>query len=156
MSTPERDSTIAKALRGLAPARWGSAGWTFLHYVALSYPSLPSARHVREYGEFVHSLQNVLTCESCRDTMARHLREMPPDASLRAGKHAFFAWTVDLHNAVNRELGKPSLDAASSRSGLLKTARPGLVAALIAACILLSAGLASILSAHIFKTHVKG
>jgi hypothetical protein len=153
MTTLERDSAIAKAMRGLSPERWGSAGWKFLHFVALAYPALPTERHAREYGEFVRSLQNVLPCESCRSNMARHLRESPPDSALRAGKRAFFEWTVDLHNAVNHDLGKLPMDAARARSRLMASNGAGLLLAALAA---LGVAIFVGLSAHIFKTHVKG
>jgi hypothetical protein len=119
MRTIERDSRAAKLLRGLAPARWGASGWTFLHYVALGYPTLPTARHIREYGDFLRSIQNVLPCESCREHMAVNVRTNPPDEALRAGKDALFAWTVDLHNVVNRALGKRTVDARVVRERLL-------------------------------------
>jgi hypothetical protein len=65
----------------------------------------------KEHGEFLRSIQNVLPCESCREHMAAHMRANPPDEALRAGKDALFAWSVDLHNVVNRAPGKETVDA---------------------------------------------
>ena len=42
----------------------------------------------------------------CKDGYQQILGEMPPDFST---PEAFFAWGVNLHNSVNRKLGKPEL-----------------------------------------------
>jgi hypothetical protein len=42
----------------------------------------------------------------CKDGYQRILAEMPPDFT---SPEAFFAWGVNLHNAVNRKLGKPEI-----------------------------------------------
>ena len=42
----------------------------------------------------------------CKDGYQQILGELPPDFST---PEAFFAWGVNLHNAVNRKLGKPEL-----------------------------------------------
>ena len=42
----------------------------------------------------------------CRAFYAKHKADNPPDFT---SPEAFFAWGVNLHNAVNRKLGKPEL-----------------------------------------------
>ena len=42
----------------------------------------------------------------CKDGYQQILGEMPPDFT---SPEAFFAWGVNLHNAVNRKLGRPEL-----------------------------------------------
>lgn len=42
----------------------------------------------------------------CKDGYQKILEELPPDFS---SPEAFFAWGVELHNKVNRKLGKPEI-----------------------------------------------
>jgi hypothetical protein len=103
--------------RGLSPAKWGSCGWSFLHYVALGYPArLPSVQDRRQYRAFfVDALPCVLPCLMCRNNLRRHITHAPPDQALSEGRDALFAWTVRLHNIVNRELGKQTVDVRAAR-----------------------------------------
>lgn len=102
--------------RGQPPEKWGSCGWAFLHYTALGYPaSQPTPADRRLYRGFVYSLVSVLPCSMCRDNLRRHLTHAAPDAALAEGRDAFFAWTVRLHNIVNRETGRPTVDVRAAR-----------------------------------------
>jgi hypothetical protein len=49
----------------------------------------------------------------CKDGYQQILGETPPDFT---SPEAFFAWGVNLHNAVNRKLGKPELTLAEALS----------------------------------------
>lgn len=103
--------------RGLSPSKWGACGWSFLHYVALGYPATaPSAVDKAKYKAFFSdALPFVLPCKMCRDNMRRHMTHAPPDAALDQGRDALFDWTVRLHNIVNREIGKPTIDVRAAR-----------------------------------------
>jgi hypothetical protein len=57
------------------------------------------------YKTFYHQLGKVLPCSKCRNNYARHLIELPIDLYLY-DKKTLFAWTVMLHNIVNKETGK--------------------------------------------------
>ena len=48
----------------------------------------------------------------CKDGYQKILEEMPPDFT---SPDAFFAWSVRLHNAVNKKLGKPELTIDEAR-----------------------------------------
>jgi hypothetical protein len=54
----------------------------------------------------------------CRAFYAKHKAANPPDFS---SPEAFFAWGVNLHNAVNRKLGKPELTIEEALSIWRKT-----------------------------------
>jgi hypothetical protein len=47
--------------------------------------------------------------------MAVHLRETPVAVPLSKGKYDFFDWTVELHNRVNLDCGKPAYDPQVAR-----------------------------------------
>jgi hypothetical protein len=51
-------------------------------------------------------------CGDCRAGFLELLEKHPPDLSSR---EAYFAWTVALHNAVNRKLGKPEMSVEDAR-----------------------------------------
>lgn len=78
------------------PAEPSRTLWADLHERALTVDGDDSAW----LGEF--SLR--LPCGPCRSDWLRMLRDTPP-----AFGDAYFAWTVDRHNEVNRMLGRSVL-----------------------------------------------
>ena len=46
----------------------------------------------------------MIPCELCRTHYIQYLEVAPPDLS---GRNALVKWTIDLHNKVNKQLGKP-------------------------------------------------
>jgi hypothetical protein len=101
--------------RGIRPL-FGAVYMGMIHYVALAYPTVPDHQQQQDYKSFVESLQKVLPCQKCRDHMAVHLRETPVAVPLSKGKYPFFDWTVDLHNRVNADCGKPAYDPQVARA----------------------------------------
>ena len=131
--------------RGVSPTKWGPCTWGFLHFVAMGYPAAPTAGDQAQYRAFfVETLPCVLPCKACRDNLRRHITHAPPDAALAQGRDALFAWTVRLHNIVNRETGKPTMDPRAAKmvydAGPKCSCRPpGIVAADAVAVILMLA-----------------
>jgi hypothetical protein len=80
--------------------------WRALHYIALGYPRSPSAQDKANYRRFYTSLSDVLPCRSCANNYSRHLEEVKIDPHLDSPL-SLFDWTVDMHNVVNKSLGKP-------------------------------------------------
>ena len=93
------------------PGIWGPALWKAIHYVALGYPAEPTDEQKRKYLDFFVGFGDVIPCGKCRENYKRHLLEVPLDLQSR---ETLFAWTVAVHNIVNRENSKPELstDAA--------------------------------------------
>ena len=91
----------------LTPDRnnWGPNAWSFIHYVALGYPTNPTDNDKENYKTFYYSLQNTLPCQKCAANYQRHLKDIPIDSALE-GPQELFKWTIDIHNEVNKELGK--------------------------------------------------
>lgn len=52
-------------------------------------------------------------CAKCATNYANFIKNYPPDFS---SAKTYFAWTVKLHNHVNRELGKPELTVEAARA----------------------------------------
>lgn len=96
------------------PEVWGPHFWKTIHYVALGSPGTPSATDRRAYAAWIAGIPALLPCQVCSDHFAALVRRMPPTEAHLAGPEPFFLYTVALHNAVNRQLGKPELppDAA--------------------------------------------
>lgn len=78
--------------------------WALLHRRAL-------ASNGEEDLKFLEDFRKLLPCGTCRQDWDRMLLRTPPDFS------AYFAWTVDRHNEVNRMLNKAemTLEAAKLR-----------------------------------------
>lgn len=92
----------------ITPTVWGPTTWKAIHFIALGYPEEPSEEHIKSYGSFfVDAFPRVIPCKKCADNYLRHLQELPIAPYLYSGgKHRLFEWTVELHNIVNKELGK--------------------------------------------------
>lgn len=84
---------------------WGPSAWSFIHYVALGYPDNPTENDKDNYKNFYYSLQNTLPCPKCAKNYQRHLKDIPIEEAL-SNSEELFKWTIDIHNEVNKELGK--------------------------------------------------
>lgn len=83
--------------------RWAERGpqmWGDLHRRPFLVPTLDAAAEKRWMDQF----NKHVFCGECRAHWRALLAATPPDYSSR---EAYFAWTVDSHNQVNRRLGKP-------------------------------------------------
>ena len=90
-----------------SPKVWGRHFWYTLHISALGYPDNPTTEQMNAYKLFYTNFGNILPCKKCSSNYAKHLKELPIDKALRSSK-ALFEWTVELHNIVNRYVGKAS------------------------------------------------
>jgi hypothetical protein len=84
---------------------WGPSAWSFIHYVALGYPDNPTENDKDNYKNFYYSLQYTLPCPKCAKNYQRHLKDIPIEEAL-GNSSELFKWTIDIHNEVNKELGK--------------------------------------------------
>lgn len=98
---------------GIEPHIWGPSAWATIHMICLGAPDVLEA-HQLSYKKFFDALPYVLPCEKCRKHLVQHLEKHPMDAALAGGKSSLFAWSVDLHNAVNEMLGKPKISVADA------------------------------------------
>lgn len=82
---------------------WGPSAWLFLHSIALAYPG-PASKEA--YRSFFSILGEVLPCTICQKHYSENFKDIGEALDSR---DALFRWTVDMHNRVNRSLGKPIL-----------------------------------------------
>jgi hypothetical protein len=89
----------------LPPKIWGKHIWTSIHLIALGFPDNPTSSERKQYEAFFIEIGNVLPCPKCRVNYKEHLIELPINFYLQDNK-TLFAWTVAVHNIVNRQNNK--------------------------------------------------
>lgn len=89
----------------IPPEVWGPFFWHTIHITVLGYPQDPNYSDKKAMKEFLESLQILIPCPICRDHYKSHMSKMPIGPSLDSRKD-LFRWTIDLHNEVNKMLGK--------------------------------------------------
>lgn len=93
---------------GIEPHIWGPSAWATIHLICLGAPEVFKNEQL-SYKKFFDALPYVLPCEKCKQHLIDHLSKTTMDGALAGGRKTLFAWSVQLHNAVNRSLGKPEL-----------------------------------------------
>lgn len=88
------------------PSVWGSHAWNLLHCIVMTYPKRPNPTRQKEMRDFIHSFGKVLPCRLCRKNFAKYIQEHPVQVGTRIQLRN---WIIDLHNSVNKRLGKPIL-----------------------------------------------
>lgn len=97
---------------GFLPSMWGPGVWNLIHMTAANFPCQPTPEDRRRYEAFLESLADVLPCAACRSHFRAMLegrkgRSLQLTAQVLRDRFTLFDWTVRVHNAVNRRLGKP-------------------------------------------------
>ena len=93
---------------GFLTTVWGPPMWHFLHTMSFNYPVHPTAADKRNYGAFITGLQHILPCKYCRDNLKTNFRNHPLRACHLANRDAFSRYVYELHEIVNKLLGKSS------------------------------------------------
>lgn len=88
------------------PSVWGPFFWHTIHIVALGYPKNPTYTDKKCAKEFYESLAFLLPCAVCREHYKEHLSKNPLTPFLDS-RSDLLKWTIIIHNAVNKMLGKP-------------------------------------------------
>lgn len=89
----------------MKPSIWGRYFWIVIHFTALGYPEDPTQKDRDIYHSFYKNIGQVLPCPKCSRNYERHFQNLPIDLFLDS-RSLLFKWTVQLHNIVNKELGK--------------------------------------------------
>lgn len=93
---------------GMLTDVWGPAQWHVLHTMSFNYPVRPTREQRRAYRDHVLGLRNVLPCGKCRENLALNFARLPLRAAHMASRATFSRYVYDLHELVNRMLGKTS------------------------------------------------
>lgn len=92
---------------GMLTSVWGPAMWHVLHTISFNYPVHPTSEHKIQYLHFVRSIGDVLPCIHCRNNFRKNLEDVRFGKSCFKDRKHFSRFVFDLHNQVNRMLGKP-------------------------------------------------
>lgn len=93
---------------GMAPTVWGPLFWTTMHIVSLGYSPTPSKEEQSAVIQFYRSLEFVIPCPICRAHYSKFLKDMPVENHV-ANRDALVKWLFDVHNNVNKQLGKSEM-----------------------------------------------
>lgn len=93
---------------GMLTAVWGPSMWHYLHTMSFNYPNRPSAREKRHYREFVLGLRYVLPCKHCRTNLEMNFKTLPLRMCDMSNRSSFSRYIYNLHELVNKMLGKRS------------------------------------------------
>lgn len=114
-SNPSRNTTQKvfkksdyKSGDGMLTSVWGPGLWHYLHTMSFNYPVEPTEQQKRHYRQFMLSLVNVLPCRYCRENLKKNYKKMPLLMSHMASRDTFSRYVYELHEHVNRMLGKKS------------------------------------------------
>jgi hypothetical protein len=88
------------------PTVWGPFFWHTIHIVAIGYPKNPTYIDKKCAKEFYESLAYLIPCSVCRTHYKEHITSNPLTPFLDS-RTDLIKWTVDIHNSVNKMLGKP-------------------------------------------------
>lgn len=87
------------------PNIWGPKLWFVIHTFALNYPDNPTYEDKRIMEEFFNNLKYSIPCSKCKIHYKQRL-EKAPIINFLENKQSLFKFTIDLHNQVNKSLGK--------------------------------------------------
>lgn len=86
---------------------WGPHLWYYIHCTSFSYPKNPSHIEMNKHVDFILNLQYTLPCQKCRKHYSSTLRKLGFNRKHVKNRDMFSRFCVDLHNEVNKALGKP-------------------------------------------------
>lgn len=94
---------------GILPKVFGPFMWATIHYICLGAPATLNNEEKEAYKNFFNNLPAIMPCHSCGVHLYQNLKILPIDNNLNT-KDDLFKWSVDLHNIVNKQLGKKEID----------------------------------------------
>lgn len=93
---------------GMLTTVWGPSQWHVLHTMSFNYPVVPTSKDKHNYRNYILSLQNVLPCGKCRENLRKNFKKLPLMIKHMKSRHTFSKYIYDLHELVNKMLGKKS------------------------------------------------
>jgi hypothetical protein len=90
----------------------GRQTWALLHCQAAYYAEKPTEEEKENMKTYLHALSLTYPCKVCAQDLQYLLKKMPPRLDSR---EEFEQWMCDMHNEVNRQLGKPIFDCRNAR-----------------------------------------
>ena len=93
---------------GMLTTVWGPSMWHYLHTMSFNYPVEPTKADRQHYREFILLLQYVLPCGKCRKNLVKNFKRLPLMAKDLESRETFSKYIYNLHEVVNKMLGKKS------------------------------------------------
>jgi len=93
---------------GMLTSVWGPGLWFFLHTISFNYPQHPTTEQKNHYKQFILQLKYILPCRYCRENVKKNLKALPLTAKDLKNRTSFSRWVYNLHELVNKMLGKKS------------------------------------------------
>ena len=93
---------------GMLTTVWGPSMWHSLHTISFNYPFKPTPNEKKTYYKFFLSLKHILPCKFCRINYVKNLKAIPLTMKTMKNRHSLSKWLYDLHEEVNKMLGKKS------------------------------------------------
>ena len=93
---------------GMLTTVWGPSLWHSLHAISFNYPIKPTKEDKQHYLEFFKNLRWVLPCKYCRDNYVKNIKQIPLNMKTMKNRATFSRWLYDLHEEINKMLGKKS------------------------------------------------
>ena len=93
---------------GMLTYIWGPTLWHTLHTISFNYPVIPSTAEKEKYKNFYISIKDILPCKYCRDNYKKNLITLPLNSSRLKNRESFSRWVYEIHELVNKNLGKKS------------------------------------------------
>jgi hypothetical protein len=91
---------------GFQTSVWGPLIWQTFHIISFNYPVNPSNIDKKNYKNWLLSFQFTLPCVYCRMNFKKNLKEVNFNYAVFNNRETFSRFIYDLHNCVNRMLGK--------------------------------------------------
>ena len=93
---------------GMLTSVWGPSLWHSLHTISFNYPVNPTKEDKKKYYNLIDNLQYTLPCGICRKNLKNNLKKVPITMKTMKSRHTFSLWLYNLHEEVNKMLGKKS------------------------------------------------
>ncbi|XP_043263985.1 FAD-linked sulfhydryl oxidase ALR isoform X1 [Colletes gigas] len=85
----------------------GSRTWSFLHTMAAYYPDHPNEEQQSDITKFFYTFSKFYPCYVCAQDLQEQLKHYPPQTD---SQKKLSRWLCNIHNEINRKLGKPKFD----------------------------------------------
>lgn len=95
------------------PSVWGPPMWRMIHSFAATYKDTPENRQA--FKQFIYSLPGLIPCLNCKNRLLYNINNLPLQTTHMENARNLFLWTYQLHDLVNRQLGKSSPDYETVR-----------------------------------------
>ena len=97
-----------KSNDGMLTSVWGPSLWHVLHCISFNYPVKPTSKQKKKYRQFVANLEFILPCGYCRKNIKKNVKKVPLTRNALKNRNNFSRWMYQLHEQVNKMLGKKS------------------------------------------------